>query len=148
MIDKVVLRAFKNSFRHTCSCGTYAHRHTVHENRETINMPSTCPDMKSHSFVYLQYFCCVLFNLCPHIALSYCVCVFLCTVTVQTPLDILFVSGPPLSQPKQVVPHEADCGVERINATMCACKCIHVPVCAHECLRVCTSMRGYVYITK
>lgn len=68
--------------------------------------------------------------------------------TVQTPLDILFVSGPPLSQPKQVVPHEADCGVERINATMCVCKCIHVVVCEHVRLRVCMSVRGYVYITE
>lgn len=68
------------------------------------------------------------------------VCIFVSTATVQTPLDILFVSGPPLSQPKQVVPHEADCGAERINATICVCKCIHVPV------QACMSTRGYVYI--
>lgn len=69
------------------------------------------------------------------------------TLTVQTPLDILFVSGPPLSQPKQLVPHEADCGVETINATMCVCKCIYEPVCAHVCMRVSMSMGGYAYIT-
>lgn len=50
--------------------------------------------------------------------------IFVITVTVQTPLDILFVSGPPLALPKQVVPHEVDCG--RISATMCASKRIHV----------------------
>lgn len=55
------------------------------------------------------------------------------SVTVQTPLDILFVSGPPLSQPKQLVPHEADCGVERVNATMCVCKCMSTCVCAYVC---------------
>lgn len=64
------------------------------------------------------------------------------TVTVQTPLDILFVSGPPLPQSKQLVPHEVDCGVERINATMCVCKCIYEPVCAS----VSASLYGYVWV--
>lgn len=89
--------------------------------------------LTSFTIPYHTFLCLLLNFLCPHITLS-CIKVSLSTVTVQTPLDILFVSGPPLSQPKQVVPHEADCGVERINATMCVCKCIHVPVYAHVCL--------------
>lgn len=84
--------------------------------------------------------------------------IFVITVTVQTPLDILFVSGPPLALPKQVVPHEVDCG--RISATMCASKRIHVrlrvparlsePICAHVCVqnptatwKCCTSWLGF-----
>lgn len=45
---------------------------------------------------------------------------------------------PLLSQAKQVVPHEADCVVEKINATMCdAFKCIYVPACrARACVWV------------
>lgn len=39
-------------------------------------------------------------------------CVFVITVTVQTPRDILFVSGnPPPPPPQQVVPHEVDGGL-------------------------------------
>lgn len=61
------------------------------------------------------------------------------TLTVHTPLDILFVSGPPLTQPKQPAPHEADCRVETINATMCVCKCTWacVRTCVFVSLRVC-----------
>ncbi len=103
---------------------------------------------RNHSHNHTTPFWCLLFNLlCPHIALTF-IAVSLSTVTVQTPLDILFVSRPPLCQPKQLVPHEEDWGVEGINATMCVCKCIQVLVCVHVCLQVCMSVRGHVYITE
>lgn len=78
------------------------------------------------------------------------VCVI--TVTVQTPLHILFVSGPPQPPPsmllKQVVPHEADCWGGRISATMCACRGIHAPVCARVSVSknagMCTQPNGCV----
>ena len=81
----------------------------------------------------MSRYCTVLYKSDP----QYCNCPY----TSRHPVCL---RTPSLSQPKQLVPHEADCGVVRINATMCVCKCIYEPVRA----RVCVSMRGYVYITE
>lgn len=109
-----------------------------------VDIPSTCPDIKSHSFICVQYFCCSLFNVRPHLWSTHCtvlmcVCIPQCCNCPNTSRRPVCLRTPSLSAQTSSSTWSRLWGREN--------KCYHVCMQVYTCAYVCpwVSVSLYVY---